>query len=261
MHAISKQTKTILFLHAFHSSAASYNKVCALLHNQFNLVSLDFQGHGLSEHINIEHYSWYYSMEGFAAILPEFIDRLKLKNLFIVGDSLGGNSAVRSLSELKMLEGLILMGSVQAESVDQLFKIHHIPGPIEILFQKEFSQQECELIAAAYVDPYKNKQKNFKQMIDNIKHTDPNCREQFARYLKTQSWVNELQLIQKCGIPLMYIIGRDDGFVRCSYYQKLLLEAGLQQSQIHLLDHTRHIPQIDSPHLCAQLISDFVERS
>lgn len=257
-HFMSDKKTTILFLHAFHSSAASYSQVCDALKDQFNVVCMDFPGHGLSAHVNIGQYAWYYSMEGFTAVLIEFINRLKLKNLFIVGDSMGGNIAVRAMASLKMLDGLIIQGSVQAESVEKLFALHHSPGPVDILFQKEFTAQVCNVIAAAYVDPYKNEQKNFTQMVYDIKHTDSNCREQFAHSLETQVWVNERQLIQNSTVPLIYILGLQDGFINSIDYKKVLLEAGLQESQIHLLDQVRHVPHLDDPALCAKLIVEFI---
>ncbi|MCC2645386.1 MAG: alpha/beta hydrolase fold family protein, partial [Burkholderiales bacterium] len=160
---------------------------------------------------------------------------------------------------LKMLDGLIIQGSAQAESVEKLFALHHSPGPVDILFQKEFTQHECNIIAAAYVDPYKNEQKNFTQMVYDIKHTDPNCRQQFAHYLETQVWVNERQLIQNNGtVPLIYILGLQDGFINSVYYKKVLLEAGLSKSQINLLDQVRHVPHLDNPALCAKLIVEFI---
>ena len=246
-------------LHAVHSSSESYLQVCSLLKDQFNLVALDFPGHGLSEHLNPQQYSWYYSFEGFTSVLIEFVNRLNLKNFFIVGDSAGGNCAVRGLPSLKMLEGLVLIGSVQAENMEKVLGLHHSPGPINFLFQKEFSQQECEEVAAAYVDPYKNDRKNFKKMISDIQHTDPNFREQFAHYLVTQSWVDELELLQKYPLPFIYILGRDDGFLNSVYYKKVLLERGLKESQLHLLDQARHIPYLDDPDLCTKLILDFIE--
>ncbi|MCE3269479.1 MAG: alpha/beta hydrolase fold family protein, partial [Burkholderiales bacterium] len=81
-HFMSGKKTTILFLHAFHSSAASYSQVCDVLKDQFNVVCMDFPGHGLSAHVNIEQYSWYYSLEGFTAVMLEFINNLKLENLF-----------------------------------------------------------------------------------------------------------------------------------------------------------------------------------
>jgi len=160
-----------------------------------------------------------------------------------------------------MLNGLVLIGSTQAESAEKVFSLHHSTAPLNLLFQKELTQTECETLATAYVDPIKNEQKNFELIVYDIQHTDPNYREQFAHYIEIQDWVNERQLIQKCILPLMYILGLQDGFINSLDYKKYLLDAGLQQWQIHVLDKARHVPQLDNPHFCAKVIADFVRKT
>lgn len=107
-YQISDFTKinTLILLHAFHSSSVSYTKVCELLSDQFNLICMDFPGHGKSDRINTKLHGWYYSVEGFSSLVIDFVNRLELKNYFIVGDSIGGNSAVRVMPSLKSLNGL-----------------------------------------------------------------------------------------------------------------------------------------------------------
>ncbi len=258
--SMSDQKNAILFLHAVNSSSTSYLQVCHLLKEQFNLICLDFPGHGLSEHVNIDKYSWYYSMDGFTSLVIEFVNRLQLKNLFLVGDSIGGNITVRTIPSLKILEGLILMGTAQSKTPEELFSLHYSTAPLHLVLQKDLTQSECETLAVAYVDPCKNEQKNFKLMLYDIKHTAPNYREQLAQYIKTQAWVDERQLIQNCKLPLIYILGMQDGFYNSPYYKQELLEAGLQEWQIHLLDQVRHVPQLDNPDLCAKLILEFINK-
>ena len=260
-HSMSDKKHTILFLHAVNSSSTSYLQVCSLLKDQFNLICLDFPGHGLSEHVNIDKYSWYYSMDAFTSVVIEFVNRLKLENLFMVGDSIGGNITVRSMPSLKMLKGLILMGTAQTKTPEELWQLHYSTAPLNLIFQKERTQSEYETLAAAYVDPLKNEQKNFEIMVYDIKHTDHNYSEQLAQYIKTQNWVDERQLIQECTIPLMYIYGMQDGFYNVPYCKKYLIETGLQDSQIHILDEVRHVPQLDNPNLCAKLILEFVNKT
>lgn len=258
-HAISGKDTTLLLLHAFHSSTTSYEPLCDLLKERYNLVCLDFPGHGLSSYVNCQQYAWYYSVEGFNEVLIEFIDRLKLSNYYIVGNSVGGNCAVRAINNLNGISGLVLMGTAQAKSVEMVFSLHHKTKALELLFQKERSEKEDEIVAAAYVNPSLNEGKNFKQILYDIQRTDPNCREFFAKHLETQKWVDELQIIQSTKIPLIYILGEDDGFINSSRYKDVLIESGLKDSQINLLKNARHIPQLDDPKATAKLISDFVK--
>jgi pimeloyl-ACP methyl ester carboxylesterase len=229
-HAVSGKDTTLLLLHAFHSSTTSYEPLCALLKDQYNLVCLDFPGHGRSAHVDCYQHAWYYSMEGFTEILVEFIDRIKLSNYYIAGNSVGGNCAVRAMNALNGLSGLVLMASVQARSVEMVFSLHHQTKALELLFQKERSGKEDEIVAKAYVNPCLNGGKNLEGMIYDMQNTDPNCRELFAKQLETQKWVDELQIIQGSRIPLICVLGEEDGFINSPRYRDVLIESQLKDS-------------------------------
>lgn len=258
-HTMSGKDKTLLLLHAFHSSTKSYSSLCNILKDQYDLVCLDFPGHGLSAHIDCDQYAWYYSVDGFTDVLIEFINRLQLSNFYIIGDSVGGNCGVRAMNTLDGLLGLILMGTVQASSVDMLFSLHHQTKALDLLFQKTRSGEEDKIVAAAYVNPSLNEGKSYDQMLYDIQHTDQNCRDFFAQQLETQKWVDELRIIQNTKIPLTYILGEDDGFINSSGYKDMLIESGLQSSQIHLLKNVRHVPQLDNPTATANIIDAFIK--
>lgn len=57
----------------------------------------------------------------------------------------------------------------------------------------------------------------------------------------------------------MYVLGEDDGFINSPHYKGILINAGLKDSQIHLLKNVRHVPQLDEPQTIANLISDFIK--
>ena len=197
-------------------------------------------------------------MAGFTAVVIEFTKRLQLSHYYIVGGSVGGNCAVRAMTSLPGLSGLVLMGSAQARTVEMIFSLHHQTRALELLFQKKRSQQEDQIVVAAYVDPQLHEGKNSQLMMHDLQRTDPNCREYFSKQLETQEWIDELQIIQNAAIPLIYILGEDDGFINSPHYRDILMEAGLKHSHIHLLKDVRHVPQLDDPQATANLISDFV---
>lgn len=151
------------------------------------------------------------------------------------------------------------MGTTQASNVEMVFSLHHQTKALELLFQKERTEKEDEIVAAAYVDPNINEGKNFNQMIFDIQHTDPNCREYFAKQLETQEWVDELKIVQNSTIPLIYILGRDDGFINSSQYKNVLIDAGIEKLQIHMIKNARHMPQLDSPQVVSKIITDFAK--
>lgn len=258
LHCSADKKKTLLFLHSFNSSAASFSVVCELLKNQFNLYCLDFPGHGLTPHLDVRKYSQYYSVSGLTAVLIEFVERLKLKNLYILGNSMGGNAAVRAVPSLEVIEGLILMGSIQAKTKESLFNIMFPTAPLEVLFKPELSDQEIEVLTRAYVYESKEAQEAFKQMSHDIRSTDSKFREYFGRNLETQEWVDEIQILKNRAIPFLYILGLNDGFINSQFYKKLLLEEGFPESQIKIVDQAGHAVHLSKPHLCAKLIAEFI---
>lgn len=247
---------TILFLHSFNSSAASFGSVCELLKDDFNVIALDLPGHGQSAHVDITKYSWYYSFEGFTTLLTQFVDRLDLKEFFIVGDSVGGNMAIRAAASLTNLRGLVFMGSVNANSRQKLFDLHYPTETLGFLFNKDLNEDEINAIAAANVSPL-NKEA-FEQMKYDINRTDGNCRKVFSQYMNTQPWLDEPELLKKSGLPFIYVLGKQDGFINYNIYKNFLMERGVTELQIKIFSHIGHVPPLEDPQLCAGLISEFI---
>ena len=260
-HYSTDNKKTILFLHSFHSSAISFLNVCDLLKDQFNLLCLDFPGHGLSQHLDARKYSEYCSLSGLTAVLIEFVDRLNLKNLYICGSSMGGNAAVRAVPSLDVIKGLILIGTVQAKTKEELFSIHFPTAPLDVLFKTELSNSEIEVLVRAYVYKSEDAQAAYKLMAHDIKSTDSNFRKHFKCSLETEEWVDEIQILKNSACRFLYILGLEDGFINSLLYKKLLLKEGFQESQIKIVDRAGHAVHLNNPHLCAKLISEFINRA
>ncbi len=93
---------TILFLHGWGKNLESFNNVIKYI--DYNYILIDLPGFGKSSilyPLNILEYT---------QILREFIIKLKLNNLIIVGHSFGGRIALKYASKYDLL-GLILVDS------------------------------------------------------------------------------------------------------------------------------------------------------
>ncbi len=61
-------------------------------------------------------------------------------------------------------------------------------------------------------------------------------------------------------VMLFNTLSKADGFlINSPHYKDILIEAGLKDSQIHLLKNVRHVPQLDDPQTTANLIFDFIK--
>ncbi len=238
---------TILFLHSFHSSAASFYHINNHLKNQFNIVCLDFQGHGLSSPIQNEKFFPFYSVDGTAKVLLEFLNHANLTNFVIVGNSIGGNAAVRNLANLRGVKGLILVGSLQAKTSEQVFNLMYPKAPADLLFQKNLSYIQIQKLANAYVKLNKEYPQGFDQMVEDIKQTDPNFRKYLGESIPKEKWIDEILILQNSTAPLMYILGEDDGFINSSEYKKHLIKNGIEETCIKILKKSGHCPHLSTP--------------
>ena len=174
---------------------------------------------------------------------------------------MGGNAAVRAVPSLEAIKGLILIGTVQAKTKEELFNIHFPTAPLDVLFKTELSDPEIEVLTRAYVYKSKEAQEAYKLMAHDIKSTDSSFREHFRRNLETEEWIDEIQILKNSACPFLYILGLEDAFIDSVLYKKLLLEERFQESQIKIIDRAGHAVHLNNPHLCTKLISKFINEA
>lgn len=251
---------TLLFLHSFHSSAASFYHIDKELKKKMNVVCLDFQGHGLSSHIEDDQYFSYYSVEGTTSVLKAFLKQVPMENLIILGNSIGGNAAVRLLPKLQNVKGLVLTGSLQAKSSEEVFGLMYPKAPTDLLFQKELSKEQKLKLAKAYVFPNDSFGSGLDQMVDDISQTDPNFRKHLGESIPKEVWVNEIEILKKASMPLMYILGEKDGFIDTIKYRSYLESNGIDSQRVKIIEEAGHCPHLSTPTEFLHCIFSFMKK-
>ena len=100
-----KGPKTLLFIHGLATYSLSWRKNIEGLKNHYRCIAIDLPGNGLSDKGD---YS--YSISFFAEAIVEFIQNMGLKNVCLVGHSMGGQIAMTALiNNPKCAERLIFM--------------------------------------------------------------------------------------------------------------------------------------------------------
>lgn len=95
----------LIFLHGWRSKALVWNKIIEGLN--YSSFALDFPGFGESQHPITSFY-----LKDFADTLYEFIQKLDLKNVILIGHSNGGAISIKYISENRSpIEKLVLIDS------------------------------------------------------------------------------------------------------------------------------------------------------
>lgn len=105
----------VLFIHGYESSSIFVNSLLELERN-YDIVALDLPGNGKTEFIGD------LSIEFFAEVVKEFIFELNLKDIKIVGHSMGGAIAM-FISDLPEVKKIILVNALNPYSYSEAKKI------------------------------------------------------------------------------------------------------------------------------------------
>lgn len=107
-HARGAGHDAIIFLHGWRSEGSVFEKILKALGGKiWNLYSLDFPGFGKSETPRT-----HFALDDYAGIIKEFVEKLGLKNITLVGHSFGGRVALKiAAAKPRWLKKLILANS------------------------------------------------------------------------------------------------------------------------------------------------------
>ncbi len=255
--AMSGKKQTILFLHGFNSSSASFSSLFELLKDRFNLVSLDFSGHGQSDPITDKKHLNYYTIQGLVEITTQFIRRLNLQNFYIAASSMGCHMAVCAMPELKTLQGLVLIGCIHGRTKEKTMSCSF--PEIGTIFNPTPNTSEITAIASLSA----SSPEGIQQMMRDLKNNDGQFRKIYSSYYleETNAWVDEIKLLEVSGLPHLHIQGVQDKLINSIYYKDQLIKEGMKASQIQLINDAGHMVHLDQSKACATLIKDFIAQT
>lgn len=110
--------RTLIFVHGLANYAYVWCKNIDFLKKYFRCIAIDLPGNGLSDR-----YSHKYSMSFFGESINNFIEELQLKNVTLVGHSMGGQVALTTLiNHPKCADSLVLCAPAGFERFSVLEK-------------------------------------------------------------------------------------------------------------------------------------------
>lgn len=122
--------KTLLFIHGLSSNLDAWKKNIGELKSDYRTIAVDLPGYGKSSRNRKD-----YSLKDYADMLQEFIQKKDLKNVILVGHSMGGQIAMHSVLEYpETFEKLILIAPAGIETFTEqeaaLMKTSYSPAMV-----------------------------------------------------------------------------------------------------------------------------------
>lgn len=239
---------TIVFLHGNSCSSAGWSHILEHDFGSKRLIVLDLPGHGESAKAGDPELT--YSIKGLVDTVSAFIRRLQLKNVLLVGHSLGGHIAIGVALQIPVT-GLFIFGTPPLGTVEDIPLGYNFSNPAsKLLFQGELNETEAWLLAQVLARP------DFALSLSkDILKTDVNFRGTLALSIRPELISDERKILKEMTVPVAIIHGNHDPIVSLNYLQQVVMPT-LWEKQIFRIN-AGHSPHLENPKELAGLLSEF----
>jgi pimeloyl-ACP methyl ester carboxylesterase len=244
----------IVLIHGNSSSADAFlPQFASALAEDFRLVAIDLPGHGDSDPAANPVST--YSLPGYAAILCECVENLRLRNAVIVGWSLGGHIALEASPRLHTAAGFMIFGAPPLSFPPDTSQAFLANPAVNFLFQAELSDADIECFARAHVRSGAQVPRNF---VADIKRTHRHARVSLGASISTVGFADEIEIVKVMHQPLAVLHGADEGLVNGAYLQGVPMPS-LWRGQIQIIEDAGHAPQWEQPGEFNRLLREFAQ--
>jgi pimeloyl-ACP methyl ester carboxylesterase len=246
----NKNNPSLFFIHGFLGSSYDWIEMIRYYDDNYHVIAIDLPGFGASE----KSLNYNYSRENQADTVIELIKALQLKDVTLVGHSMGGMiSLMSAYKEPELIKELVLIGSAGVGSggtqgVLPLFVYDYVVNNYYIqrtLFNTAYSPSEVE--AGLVTDQM------FKEM---YYYTSKIPAEIFAKFSLDADEGYLDDKFESILQPTFLLWGSDDGFV--SVENGYIMDNRLPNSTLAVIDKAGHLPFDTVLQQVIDLIDDFL---
>lgn len=255
--------ESVVFVHGFGTFSFTWHYLLeelVKLKIQKRYITLDLKGFGYSAKPNNNKYTPYDQ----ARSLKNFINRLSLRNITLVGHSFGGGVI---LTMLLLLGARVLISKVIL--IDSAGYFQKLPSFIErlripILNRLMLYVSNSSLLFQWVLeDVFYDKTKIKKELVyEYAKILDlPKAQESLLRSAKKISLDDTLKLekmFQKIDVPTLIIWGEKDRIIPLGYGYRF--KRDIPNAQLAVIPRCGHAPQEECPKECAKFIAKFLKK-
>ena len=255
----SQSEDTILLLHGFGGSATNWLEAIPPLSEEgYRVVAVDLKGFGFSEKRVDEDYSHPSQVD----FLDSFVENLELKNITLVGHSLGGNVATMYYQEYpEKVEKLVLVSSALMEQKDEdtlrtnALKILDYPilrEYVRIVLKFSFDDGRVNHLLGSAVYDFENTNLQEPLFLDPTMFLGW---EYVAIKMSSSSYLNILQDdVSSINVPVLIIWGDEDTWVPVSRGESL--DGRIEDSSLELIENVGHLPMLEKPEEFVNILID-----
>ncbi len=252
--------KPILFIHGLGANLFSWKQLVPYLEDKYMLVLLDLKGFGKSP----KPFDGRYSIYDHADCILKFIKHHNLRNLTIVGNSMGGGLALIVAEKLQhesgALRGLVLIDSIgYRQELPWLVELMKIPLLGLIFLFLPAGPMVKMAISDIFYDKRKIHRSEFKKYSEQFLNWRARyALRQTAKGLPPPDADKLEKSYKNISVPTLIIWGEKDKLVPLELGKRFHKE--IKNSKIVVFENCGHVPQEEKPKETAEEILKFLEK-
>lgn len=255
--------KTLLFIHGLATYGLSWKKNIEGLKKYYRCIAIDLPGNGLSDRGNFS-----YTISFFADCISEFIKKLGLKNVCLVGHSMGGQIAITTLlHDPACAEKLVLCAPAGFETFTPIEKDLYQRA---LQFFDLFSTEENSIKKAVHSSFYHSPTQGDEMIHDLTKilnsypiHVYRSMIDACIAGMLNEPVFDKLHLIRQ---PTLVMYGERDALIPNKLLHPVgtrkIAEAGcaqMQNASLHMISQCGHFLQWEQADVTNAYIKEFLE--
>ncbi|OGV58479.1 MAG: hypothetical protein A2X45_17860 [Lentisphaerae bacterium GWF2_50_93] len=254
----SGKGRPILFIHGFASSSYTWMKMLEYLPRKFRFLTIDLKGFGHSEKKCDDHLSPFDQSQ----IVSEFIIRMDLEDLVLVGHSMGGAISLITLFDEKMKSRISRLVLVDSAGI-----FHKMPDFIDDITaaspdNRIVKMADEELLVKlvmkqAYFDHGKIDDDAIREYSGILRQERAkDCLYAAANQIAIANLKSFIEKMREISMPTLIIWGSEDVII--DLIDALKLKSDLKSSELRIIDRCGHSPQEEMPLETAEILAGFL---
>lgn len=236
--------KNIVFIHGNLSNTIWWEKTMDILPPEYTSYAIDLPGSGMTPETGKRH-----TIQYLADFVKGFVDALNIKELIVVGHSMGGGVAqLFTLTNPDMVKGLVLLDSMSADGFHVLYntgqeRLKSLISDFDLL------NKAVRVIAPNCTDEELLKR--------TIELSSKSSEQVFLEQPITMHESNWMERVHNIACPTLFLHGKDDHFVPQDGTERTA--AAIPNCTLKYINDCSHYPMSEQPEVFYKELLGFIE--